>query len=183
VRIRTLCGVLASAILIAACGGAAKPAAQKKDGPYGPHNSPYAVSKCMRANGVSHFPDPSQGSGGLGFPGGLAVTALGQMMVDGISFSGPALKRAERACKAYLPGGGGPPPAPTAAQKAQILKLARCMRANGVPSFPDPDSGAVVPGGTTQTMPDANTPAFKHAIQVCGRGGQLRVRAGNAEGP
>jgi hypothetical protein len=183
VRIRILCSALASAILIAACGGAAKPAAQNKVGPYGPRSSPYAMSKCMRANGLTNFPDPVQSSGGVGFPGGVTESIEGGLTVDGVSFSGPALKKASQACKIYLPGGGGPPPAPTAAQKAQILKLARCMRANGVPSFPDPSVGAVAPGKEKQTMPDANTPAFKHAIQVCGRGGQFRVRAGNIEGP
>jgi hypothetical protein len=182
VRIRTLCGVVVSGLLIAACGGSAKPAGQKKVGPYGPRNSPYAMSKCMRANGLTNFPDPVQGSGGLGFPGGVAESIKGGLTVDGVAFSGPALKKASQACKIYLPGGGARPPAPTAAQKAQILKLARCMRANGVPSFPDPSFGAVAPG-TKQNMPSANTPAFKHAIQVCGRGSQLRVRAGNAEGP
>jgi hypothetical protein len=185
VRTRILCASLISALLIAACGGSSKTAAQKKVGPYGPHNSPYAVSKCMRANGVSHFPDPSQGSGGLGFPGGLVITALGQMTVDGISFSGPALKRAEQACKTYLPGGGGPAPGMTAQQRAAALKLAQCMRTHGVPSFPDPGSGVGGPGAAIKqkSIPDASTPAFKHAISVCGRGGVLQIRGGNAEGP
>jgi hypothetical protein len=174
---------LIGALLIAACGGSSKPAADsKKTGPYGRRNSPYAMSKCMRANGLTNFPDPIQGSGGLGFPGGVTESIEGGLTVDGVSFSGPALKKASQACKIYLPGGGGPPPAPTAAEKAQILKLARCMRANGVPTFPDPNFGAPAPGKTKQTLPDASTPAFKHAIQVCGRGGQLRIRAGNAEG-
>jgi hypothetical protein len=137
----------------------------------------------MRANGLTNFPDPVQGSGGLGFPGGVTKSVEGGLTVDGVSFSGPALKKASQACKIYLPGGGGPPPAPTAAQKAQILKFARCMRANGVPSFPDPNFGAATPGKEKQTLPDTDTPAFKHAGQVCGRGGQLRLRAGNVEGP
>jgi hypothetical protein len=182
VRTRILCAALISALLIAACGGSSKPAASKKTGPYGPRNSPYAMSKCMRANGLTNFPDPIQGSGGLGFPGGVTESTEGGLTVDGVSFSGPALKQASQACKIYLPGGGGAPPAPTAAEKAEVMKMARCMRANGVPNYPDPNFGAV-PREAKQTLPDVNTPAFKHAVQVCGRGGQLRVRVGSVEGP
>jgi hypothetical protein len=176
VRTRILFGALISSLLIAACGGGSKPAAgSKKAGPYGPRNSPYAMSKCMRANGLTNFPDPVQGSGGLGFPGGVTESIEGGLTVDGVSFAGPALKKAAQACKIYLPGGGGPPPAPTAAEKAEVLKLARCMRANGVPNFQDPYFGRVASGGTKQSLLDTNAPAFKRAARVCGRGGQLPV--------
>jgi hypothetical protein len=169
------------ALLVAACGGSSAQKPKGKTGPYGPRSSPYAMSKCMRANGLTNFPDPSQGSGGVGFPGGVILASNGELTVDGVSFSGPALKKASAACKIYLPGGGGPPPAQTAEQTKAQLKFAQCMRAQGVPNFPDPGSGI---GATAkQTFPDVNSPAFKHAGQVCGHGGRIEMSGGNVEGP
>ena len=159
--------VLAGATLaMSACGSGAKPAASS---PYGPKSSPVALSKCMRANGVSNFPDPSGGSGGVGFPGGLGVDSNGTLFVDGTTIAGPAAARAEHACKEYLPP-GGPPPQISAAQKAQLLAFARCMRSNGVPNFPDPTFGPSAPqkiaGGPNDIDPQA--PAFRHAVTSCG---------------
>jgi hypothetical protein len=172
-------------LLVAACGGGTGSEHKGKTGPYGPRSSPYALSKCMRANGLTHFPDPTQGSGGVGFPGGVTESIEGDLTVDGVTFSGPALKTASQACRIYLPGGAGPPPAETAAQQKAALSFAHCMRTHGVPNFPDPDSGGPLRSGqpAKQTLPDANSPAFKQAGQVCGRGGRFRISGGNVEGP
>jgi hypothetical protein len=131
----------------------------------------------MRANGLTHFPDPSQGpgGGGIGFPGGLIVSIGGAITVNGVTFSGPALKQASQACKTYLPP-SGPPPSISAAEKRQLLKLAECMRANGAPNFPDP--GSIVggsDGAKQKAIPDSNSPAFQHAVQVCGKGRGLAI--------
>jgi len=173
------------ASLLAACGGSShKP--NSKNTPYGPRNSPYAMSKCMRANGLSNFPDPIQGSGGLGFPGGVVLSSTGQLTVDGVSFSGPALKKAQAVCKEFLPGGGGPPPALTAQQRRHALELATCMRAHGVPNFPDPGSGGPGPGTANKQslISESSSPAFQHAVHVCGHGQGLRFRVNsNVAGP
>ena len=55
------------------------------------------------------------------------------------------------------------------------------MRVHGVPNFPDP--GSVIGGSAKQTLPDVNSPAFKHAGQVCGHGGRIEISGGNVEGP
>ena len=134
----------------------------------------------MRANGLTDFPDPSQGSGGIGFPGGVGFSVEGYLTVNGVTFKGPALKAASRACKIYLPP-SGPPPAMSASAKRQALKLAQCMRANGVPNFPDPGSGGPATGQARQVpVPNADAPAFRHAVQVCGKGGGLYVRVGSS---
>lgn len=176
-RVRLLCGSAACGLLIAACGGSSSTGHRGMGDRYGPHNSPYAVARCMRANGLSQFPDPSQGSGGIGFPGGLVFSNTGELVVNGIGFSGPALKRAESACKAYLPP-GGPPPVLSAQQRAQQLRLAQCMRAHGVPNFPDPGSGGPGGGAAVQVpLPGSNSPAFNHALQVCGKRQGMSVHA------
>lgn len=124
----------------------------------------------MRANGVSHFPDPTTGPGGEGF-NGLFVTGDGSLTVDGISFAGPALKQAEGACKVYLPP-GGPAPAVPESEKLQALAFARCLRAHGVPNFPDPSFSSG--GGPTPQNAGINpsSPAVQVASEACGaRGG------------
>jgi hypothetical protein len=187
VPIRTSVIAVICALLVAACGGSSAHSPKGKVGPYGPRSSPYAMSKCMRANGLTNFPDPSQGpdGGGVGFPGGVVVSVEGELTVDGITFSGPALKRASAACKIYLPGGGGPPPSMSAAEKKAALEFAQCMRAHGVPNFPDPGTGGPLGSGQSakQSLPDANSPAFKHAGQACGHGGRFEIRGANVEGP
>jgi hypothetical protein len=155
------------ALTIAACGSSSsKPSGSSS--PYGPASSPAAMSRCMRANGVPNFPDPTAGPGGEGF-NGVGLSSNGSMVVDGISFSGPALLAAEKACKEYLPGGNGPPPAISESRKLAMIANAECMRKHGVPNFQDPTfpSG----GGAKITIgPGVNpqSPAFENAAKACG---------------
>jgi hypothetical protein len=123
----------------------------------------------MRANGLSGFPDPEAGpSGAVGLP--LSVNPDGSLTAEGQPFAGPALRKAERACKIYLPPAGGPP-APSAAQQRRALAFARCMRAHGVPNFPDPtSSGRPVRSGPQLSI---TSPAFKSAAKTCGAGGGI----------
>lgn len=164
-RIRTLPSVAACAVFVAACGSGSHASGHSR---YGPRSSPYALSECMRANGLTNFPDPTQGSGGLGFPGGVIVSIEGDLTVDGTTFTGPALKRASQRCRTYLPP-TGPPPRLSEQQETQMLRLARCMRAHGVPNFPDPGSPARVNGAIKAVpIPGSNSPAFDRAAKVCG---------------
>lgn len=164
-RIRVVLSLVACAALVAACGGSgSKP--KSGTASYGPASSPYAMSKCMRDNGLTNFPDPQQGSGGVGFPGGVGVGSDGVLTVDGATFSGPALKHAETACKRYLPPTGPPPPL-SAAQHRQALRFSECMRANGVPSFPDPPTSAPTPHRGQRTIPGSDSPAFAKASETC----------------
>lgn len=115
-------------------------------------------SECMRAHGLPDFPDPSAG-GGIH----LAI-APG----SGIDPRSPAFQSAQRSCKHLLPG-GGPRGRISESQKITLIKHAECMRANGVPGYPDP---RFPPGGGIETFigPDANagSPAFQHAMKACG---------------
>ena len=170
-------GLAACAIaggVIAGCGAATTGAHGAATTPYGPANVPASLSRCMRANGLSSFPDPSAGPGGVGFPGGV-VSPIGgaSLTVNGITFAGPAYLRARRACARFLPPGGGGP-AVSAARKRALLAEAVCMRAHGVPDFPDFRFSAH--GGLLMSLPasiDTSAPAFVHAAGVCGL--QVRV--------
>lgn len=85
-------------------------------------------AQCMRANGVSQFPDPN---------------SSGQLTIDGIANgtsldpSSPAFQQALGACKDLEPPGFMGTKR-TAQQQEAALKFAQCMRDNGVKDFPDP---------------------------------------------
>lgn len=61
-----------------------------------------------------------------------------------------------------IEGGGGAP----AADSDPALRYSECMRANGVPDFPDPENGRLMlragPGGI-----DPNAPGFAKAQEAC----------------
>ena len=127
----------------------------------------------MRANGVSGFPDPIAGpSGAVGLP--LSLNTDGSLTAEGQTFAGPALRSAERACKVYLPPAGGPPPQVAAQQRRQALTFARCMRAHGVPSFPDPTFSGGPQAGPPAGV-DPQSPAFRSAARACGAGGSGNI--------
>jgi hypothetical protein len=92
-------------------------------------SGPLAFAGCMRANGVTSFPDPSPGGSGFQVTAGLR--------------SSPAFQSAQVKCRRYmpLPGGAGPSsdsPQQQAQAMAQLRGVAQCMRAHGISDFPDP---------------------------------------------
>lgn len=124
-----------------------------------------AFARCMRAHGVSNFPDPNGN--------GIQITqAIAQS---------PAFKTAQTACKQYLPN-GGVPPTTAPGERAAALAFAKCMRTHGVPDFPDPLTsvpssplpGAVaiidLRGMAFELGPglDPRSPAFQQAASACG---------------
>ena len=111
-------------------------------------------SGCMRANGVSDFPDPN---------------ALGVFPSYGVSVTPAVWTKAVAACKALQPPGTLSAKL-TPAQESAALKFAQCIRAHGVPDFPDPVSGQ--PLIDTTHIPSANKPGgmtiLNAATHKCG---------------
>ena len=123
----------------------------------------------MRAHRVPNFPDPTSAGGGVQFFG------------TGINTQSPAFQSAQNACQKLLPGelpgrGEG-----SATRIKQGVKLAACMRAHGLGSFPDPATlppstlpapDAVILGGPDGafllTASMVQSPAFKQAAAACG---------------
>jgi hypothetical protein len=167
-RFRWLAAVSA-ALLIAGCGGSGGSGGAVGATTEAPNSSssPVGLSRCMRAHGLTNFPDPTAGPGGEGF-NGITLGNGGALIVDGITFSGLAATAAAKACARFLRP-GGPPPQLTAQQKQRALTFARCMRAHGVPHFPDPTFSAG-PGKATgpPVGMDPSSPAFMHAAEACG---------------
>jgi hypothetical protein len=148
------------AAVVVACGSSNTPQADASGGPL------LKLAQCMRAHGVSNFPDPSS-TGGLIIPNDINTNA-------------PGFKSAQGACAklAQSPGGQG---ASSENRKVQLLAFAKCMRSHGVPSFadptnspPPPSSGNAVGGdgwylalGTGQ---ERQAPRYQRAVAACGGG-------------
>lgn len=133
-----------------------------------------AFSACMRAHGVSSYPDPDSS-------GALPKVGLRQLGVSSGQF-----QSAQAACRHLLPAGGS-----LQQQEVQCAqngdcspsllrewltaarRLARCMRSHGMPRFPDPtaDSSGVVFDISRVGISDAesHSPHFMHELDVCGR--------------
>lgn len=152
------------ALALGACGSSSNPGSGSTAG-HG--NSGIRFAGCMRAHGVPGFPDPSPG-------GGINITPG-----SGVDPASPAFRSAQSICSRFMPGplGHGKP---SESRKLALLALARCMRRNGVPTFPDPTATPPRPGrgagiafgapGSFIAVPEAliQSPAFQQAAVACG---------------
>jgi hypothetical protein len=152
-RVRAAAAIVAAggfALAAAACGGSSGTHAAEGNGWL-------AFSACMRSNGVSRFPDP--GSGGV--PPKKSLQQLG--------VSSSEYQAAQSACRHLLPNGGR---APSEAERLQVTATARlfsrCVRAHGVPNFPDPGSDGRIPDPATVGI-DQGSPKFEAANQACAK--------------
>ena len=123
------------------------------------HAQAVRFAKCMRSNGVSTFPDPNA-SGTLTLDGVLNGSSLNP--------STPAWKRAIGACKDLEPPGFAGHKRSAQEQQAAV-RFAQCIRASGVPDFPDPTpNGPLV---DTNRIPSAATNSgigiLNAAMQKC----------------
>jgi hypothetical protein len=110
-------------------------------------------AQCMRDNGLPDFPDPKIDENG----------ELELSLPDGADPDSESFVAAQEKCKKHLPNGGEPEKAsPEALEKLQAY--AKCMRDNGLPKFPDPDSDGG-PGHIEDI--DPNSPEFKAADEKC----------------
>jgi hypothetical protein len=163
--------------LIAACGssGPSSSSPAGKD-PTGAYSQALAYSNCMRAHGVSNFPDPTTNGGGVQF-------SIGSN--SGVNPQAPAFQTAQQSCRHLMPGGGTPSAQASAQAKAALLRTSECMRAHGITDFPDPQTGSppTSPAGYSAVMAingaflaipssiNMQSPAFKQAAAKCNFGG------------
>jgi hypothetical protein len=118
-----------------------------------------SYSECMRAHGVSDFPDPDS-QGRIEIQGGQGS----DLNPDNTTF-----KNAQKACQSKQP---KPTPAQQAQAQAYALRVAECMRAHGIKDYPDPpaNSGGRIsirlnnsPGSDL----NPNNPLFQRAQAKC----------------
>jgi hypothetical protein len=140
--------IVSLALVAAGCGGSPRTTAAQR-------SFAVAFAGCMRTNGVSKYPDPTRG-------GRLAKESLEQLGVTSSQFVS-----ATNACRHLLPNGVGAPSATQQeAVKALGLHFSRCVRAHGLPNFPDPagDGGKPDPAGVGI---DQGSPKFRAANRAC----------------
>jgi hypothetical protein len=131
-----------------------------------------ASAMTIGSGGASSKPRPtSRNEAVLAFKRCLRAHGVPMHHGSGITPSSPAFKSA-RACAKLLPG--------FARAKAQMLKVAKCMRQHGIPGFPDPTlwvpsnsnrARVVARAGVVLAIPSSinlRSPSFKHAAAVCG---------------
>ena len=173
--------VLVASLAIAACGGSG---GSGSSGPGGTSTTEAGLkfAACVRSHGVPDFPDP--GASG----GGPVKQTPNSISVDGhhLSESPRVVQKAMGKCQKYSPVAHGPKisAAQLAKLKAGALAMAKCMRAHGVPNFPDPQVGTGPGGhgvsvgirlggpasrGNGQGNPpfDPQSPTFKAAQKTC----------------
>jgi len=169
-RIPLTCAIAGTVVvLVAGCGGGGKPTPKAGAGSGTPPKSivsdAYKFSSCMRAHGVSGFPDPVVNSS----PGHQSIG----IRVDPAETGSPDFKSAQKACAGIMPGAGngngnGPSPAQEAAHVKGIIGFADCMRTHHVPTFPDPTSqGQLTPQMLSAAGIDLHAPAVIAAAKGC----------------
>jgi hypothetical protein len=112
-----------------------------------------AYSQCLRGHGVPNFPDPVQTpSGGYGY------------RTTGIDPNSAAFQGALQACRALPSPWNSTGQELSPAQQQAWLNWAKCIRAHGVPDFPDPTfSGSEV----RETGAGSSSPQLQSAMDAC----------------
>lgn len=158
------------ALLAAACGSSGSRVAQLRSTTTESVGSPIgaastqvsgavAFAGCMRSHRVPNWPDPT--SSGAFDKSKLTPQQLGA--------SSSQIQAAQSACRHLLPGGAGPPsPARVQQIRAEALRFSECVRAHGVPSFPDPGSDGRIPDPASVGV-DQGSPKFESANDACGK--------------
>ena len=126
----------------------------------------------MRDHGVSGFPDPSTTE----TPNSFGIDGYNFDLPSTMNTQSPAYTSADKACQSALASGssGGPPhPVSLATARKHALAHAVCMRAHGVPNFPDPvvtgsGNGITVGSGGPGAGMNPQSPAFQRAEKICG---------------
>jgi len=152
-------GLSSLALLAAGCGGSKGPSVARL-GTTTTTTAPQSSSarqsgilyaSCMRAHGVSNFPDSA-----------VSVNAAGQVEMHvpfGIK-NEAEFASASMACHNDLPASNIPVKHVNIQEE---LEYAECMRSHGIADFPDP-----LPGGGFHITFNSNTPQFQAADNACG---------------
>ncbi|WP_327003520.1 hypothetical protein OHA72_52050 [Dactylosporangium sp. NBC_01737] len=139
--------VAATLAALAGC-GSGEPAARPTGG--ADHDKLVEAVKCMRASGFPDFPDPIQDEGFWVIPepaAGLTPPPACLELFQGAKGSAPRRER-------------------TAEEVAQLRKWGACIRTNGIPDLPDPDSNGdfQLP---PQLSPITAQPRWEEARKAC----------------
>ena len=127
-----------------------------------------AYARCMRSHGVPDFPDPDS-NGNFQLSNNQQG---GRSKGTGSNTVSSQETAANQVCNHLLDVGQQLNAAQTQHALTQLVKYADCMRAHGVPNFPDPQTtsgGIGTPSGFTFDVSgiDMNSPQFRSANRAC----------------
>jgi hypothetical protein len=162
-------GVLAAVTLgVSACGSSSSTststgsAAAGSGASTGSSNTTYRarvnLARCYRTQGIN-VPDPTPGAGHAA--GGGIQQILNR-------YPQAKVQAAQQACRQYLAKANpqaNASPAGQAEFNQEFVKFAKCMRANGVPNFPDRKQD--VEAGFNNGSISLSSPAFQSALRAC----------------
>ena len=161
--------VIAAAVGLAGCGGrSADPGGGGASSPgkassgssrlTASLNEALQFARCMRAHGVTGFPDPKEAGGQISI-----TMRVGPR--SNLNPHSPRYQAAQNACKTFQPAGNM-----TAAQKAaanaRALKYSQCMRSHGISSYPDPNGQGTISVAAGPGI-DPTSPQFRTAQHEC----------------
>ncbi|MBM2618671.1 hypothetical protein JIG36_24235 [Actinoplanes sp. LDG1-06] len=155
-------------VATAQSGTTATPSASSSSATTRDEDMPLKYAQCMRANGMTWFPDPD--------PSGR-VTIRTPKGMDPKKF-----EEANKACREFAPNGGDTAQAnPEMIEQAR--KMAKCMRENGVPDFPDPQANGSIQLDRNKLNSGPGDATFDKAEEKCQQflpdgAGQTRVGEG-----
>jgi hypothetical protein len=190
-RLSPLRGVVVAAALLAGCGGSSSAGSRThlsgnslggsvaridstttSNGATKPNTkpntkpSPLGFAKCMRAHGVPNFPDPNTlGRIPITSSGGMTRAPSGGFTANPNS---PAYETASNDCRS-LAVATPVSQAPGDQMIASQLKFAVCMRAHGVPNYPDPTSNGEVGNNGAISGVNPSSPAVQSAEKTCSK--------------
>lgn len=133
-------------------------------------------SRCMRAHGVTDFPDPGTTQG----PNAFGIDGYTFNLPTTLNTQSPAYEAANQSCQKLIGSGTGSNHQVPARAKRAALAHAECMRRHGVPNFPDPtfsQSGQGItvtsggPGTNGGAGANSRSPAFQRAQKECTQAG------------
>jgi hypothetical protein len=156
-RVATSVLALAAVSLLAAgCGGGSS---RSTTAATSTARTTLAFAHCMRAHGVPGFPDPD------------STGEIPKRQIERLGISKSQMRAAEMPCDHLIASGGlGPQQTPqqTRTRLADALAFARCVRARGFPSFPDPtNQGQLTPEMVTAAGIDLHQRKLLDAGLAC----------------
>jgi hypothetical protein len=158
--------VACGSLLAASCGSSSHNSKASVDSPSaGSAAAVYKYAACMRSHGVPNFPDPqvssSRGSTSVKMVVGPSV---------GIDPHAPAFRAADQQCQGILPvpTGSSQGAAQQHLREVDLVSFAQCLRAHGLPDFPDPTAqGQLNVQMITKAGVDLHAPQTLTAAKEC----------------
>jgi hypothetical protein len=147
------CGAKTEGNGIASADGAPRATASATPAATDDPEAPLKFARCMREHGMSWFPDPQPGAGGLQIrvPAGQDKAKVDAAMA---------------ACKKFMPN-GGPNDRPDPAQLEQARQMSQCMRDHGITNFPDPSANGQMMLDRNKLGTGPGDPKFDAADKAC----------------